>query len=535
MLYRNPYLAVTLLCGVLFFGMLGSSSLWDIDETSNATAAKEMLQSGDYVVPTLDGELRTDKPPFHYWCMTLAYRVFGVGEFGARFFAGVFGVLTVLMVIAAGTRVLGPPAGTLAGLILAVSFLFVVSSRSATTDAFLVFFANSAVLAGFFARNSRLMVILCWAAMGMAVLAKGPVGIVLPAAALGLYYMVRERNVFGWRPLASPWGIILFTAIAVPWYLLAASRTGGDLISGFILKHNVGRFVSTMESHRGPFFYYLLVLLPGLYPWAAFLPQAFKSAWQGRGGGNDRDDFRLLLLIWAGLEIVFFSIARTKLPTYILPAFPALALLLASWVYRSEEEPPASARGLTASWSAAALTGLIWPVLFIVLFKIRMPDLLPWAWLTLPLAAAPVAGLVLHLRKMELARVFVTVGIVTAVGVACVQMFLVPALEPYRMAPAVGRRIAAVSKPGEKAAQWGYFVPSLVFYSGLHLDRLNGAARVEEYFSREGGRFLVTTRGRYEELPTDLKAGFSVRVEGLDAADSNEVVMLLEWNKGQPQ
>ena len=521
------YLTVLALCAILLFTGLGSTSLWDIDETSNARAADEMLLSGDWVVPTLNGELRTDKPPLHYWFMMASYKVFGVREYSARLFAAVFGFLTVLLTIWAGRRAFGAAAGNLSGLCLAVSFLFTVSSRSATTDAFLLFFTNLAVFAGFFAEGSRPMAILSWAAMGFAVLAKGPVGVVLPFGALLLYTLIAGRGVRGLRSLLDLGGILIFLGIAAPWYYLAASRTGGGLIEGFILKHNVGRFLNPMESHRGPFFYYLLILLLGFFPWAAFLPQAVFRAFRMRKGRGGRDGFGLLLLIWSGLVIIFFSVAGTKLPTYILPAFPALAIMMGAYIQSLDKRHGDGFAGRTWSWIVNLLPAVLFPAALVVGFKLRTPDLLPYALTALPLTAAAVFGLFFHLRGRPL-KGFRWAAAAAAVGALGIHLIAAPALEPYRMAPVVGREIARMAGPSDEAAEWGYFRPSLVFYAKRHVERIQSMDGLKALLRRRDGRFLVTTEGKYRTWPGSLKGRLKVLKKGVDAADSNKVILLLE-------
>lgn len=521
------YTTLLALTVILLFTGLGSTSLWDIDETSNAQSAEEMLLSGDWVVPTLNGELRTDKPPLHYWLMMASYKVFGVREFSARLFAAIFGFLTVLLTVWAGRKTFGAAAGNLSGLCLAVSFLFTVSSRAATTDAFLLFFTNLAVFAGFFAERSRAMSILSWAAMGFAVLAKGPVGIVLPFGALFIYTLMSGRGARGLRRLLDLRGILVFLCIAAPWYYLAASRTGGSLMEGFILKHNVGRFLNPMESHRGPLFYYLLILLPGFFPWAAFLPQAVSRTFRlGKGSGR-KDSFGLLLIIWSGLVILFFSVARTKLPTYILPAFPALALMTGAYIQSLDSRHDRGGTGRTWSWIINLIPAALFPAALVVGFTMRAPGLVPYALAALPMTAAAVAGLLFNLRGQPI-KGFRWAAFAAAAGAMGIHLLAAPALEPYRMGPEVGRGIARAAGPSDAAAEWGYFRPSIVFYAHRPVERIRSEDGIEAFLRRPGGRFLVTTEGKYRTLPGGLKDRLKVLEKGVDAVDSNKIILLLE-------
>ena len=171
------------------------------------------------------------------------------------------------------------------------------------------------------------------AAAGLAVLAKGPVGVVLPAAVL-LLYLFTERLL---RRLWTPWlvaGIVTFLAVAVPWYAAVGWRTDGEFLRMFFLGENVGRFLEPKERHGGPVVYHPLVLLVGFAPWSAFLLPTVWFAVRGfRAPGPERAPYRFLGC-WAGGYLLFFSLAATKLPNYLLPAYPPLAVLTADLLDR---------------------------------------------------------------------------------------------------------------------------------------------------------------------------------------------------------
>ncbi len=519
-----------LLFTTLFLAALGSASLWDVDETRNARAAEEMMIRGDLIVPTVNGEIRAHKPPLHYWFMILAYKVFGVGEFSARFFAAFFGVATVLLVTWVGSVVLGPSAGALSGLILGVSFLFTVAARSATTDAFLVFFTNAAILAGYFASRRKIWIVAAWGAMGFAVLAKGPVGVVLPLGVLILFRLPDcrgERGVRAVMELFSPLGIGLFVAIAAPWYALAALRTGGDLVSGFIFKHNVGRFLNPMESHSGPFYYYLPILLAGFYPWAAFLPQAVVHGFRAPKDSDRFAGFLRLQIIWAGVVLLFFSTAGTKLPNYILPSFPALAFLTAAWAEGAGESTKTGFRGRSISWLVSLVPALLFPLLFWWALTVRAPEFTSLAWFAVPMAAA-FLGVFLHFRHVSLSRTFRYVAYASAVGVFCIHALLIPRLEPLRMAPRLGKAIARQAQSGDIVASVGYNKPALYFYGKRPVVRARDEESLRDFLSSPGGRFVVASSAHFDRIPSDLKSRLKVIEQGLDALDTNEVVLVAE-------
>jgi len=577
---------------LLFFGRLGSTRLWDIDETNNARAAVEMMERGDLVVPTVNGELRTDKPPLHYWFMIAAYRAFGVGEFSARFFAAVFAVGTVLLVGAAGAAWYGPLPGLMGGLALATSLLFSFSSRSATTDSFLVFFVAAAVLAGFAARpekgsgpgsaarrSSLLFPVLAWMAAGFAVLAKGPVGLLVPAGTLLLTALLLGEGSLrkgGWlRTLFSPPGIALFLLLVLPWYAAAAARTGGALTGGFLLKHNVGRFLSPMQSHRGPFFYYLPVLLLGFFPYAAVLPQAVAAALRPAAaarppvqgprskvqGGNpfnrilarvrECDPRGVLLVTWAALVVGLFSFSGTKLPTYILSAFPALALLMGALA--ASLGKGARPRGMAWSWGVALALALALPAAAWMGLARVAPGHEPAA-LLLGVGPLLAAGLPLlaHLKRTPAGgsgwankeRSGTEPLVLAAIGAGVSVLLLHQAVAPgwgsnpglggLRTAPRLGRVVAATAAPGERAAAYRWFRPSLVFYAGRRVERPPDEAALREFLAGPGRRFLFLSFEELERLPLDIKGRLMPLFAGPDFPDSPRTVLVAVngWRRG---
>lgn len=325
-----------LLSGILFFFRLGTPGLFDADEPAYAEAAREMQETGDWITPHFNGQPRFDKPALYYWLILLSYRLFGVTEFAVRFWSALAAVLLALTVAWGARRWLGPPADLYAGLAFTLNGLTALLARAAVTDMLLTLFVTLAILAGIEAlsvslRTSKWWAAAGWAAMGLAVLVKGPVGLVIPAMALGgMLLLLRELRTGLVR--LCPWqGAAVFAAITFPWYGLVLAANGWAFVEGFIVKHHLTRYAGVISSHAGPLWFYLPVALIGFFPWSGFLPRALwvSGALARRREARDPAD-RLLVacLCWAAGVFVFFSLAGTKLPSYIFPAFPALALLV---------------------------------------------------------------------------------------------------------------------------------------------------------------------------------------------------------------
>jgi 4-amino-4-deoxy-L-arabinose transferase-like glycosyltransferase len=342
----------------LYFWGLGAPSLWDVDEGRNATCALEMYESGNWIVPTFNGVLRADKPALLYWLQTAAYAVFGVSEFSARLPSALAALVTLLLIYELGRSMFGKATGFWAALIAGSTPMLVGAARFANPDALLHLCTVLTLLIFWHARTSTAW---GWLAMGAAtalgMLAKGPVAVVLPAAIgfLYLFWEGRWRQYYDRRML---WAVLSFVAIAGPWYIQVAVDTKARFWSGFFLRHNVQRFLSPLESHDGSPFYYPLILLGGLAPWSIFLLGAWwygywsarhepgprwRTLWRGAADVNWRghpetapspSSAYRLLLCWIAVYVVFFTVAQTKLPNYVLPAVAPCAILMARMLDR---------------------------------------------------------------------------------------------------------------------------------------------------------------------------------------------------------
>jgi 4-amino-4-deoxy-L-arabinose transferase-like glycosyltransferase len=324
------------LAGLLFFLRLGSVGLFDADEPAYAGAAREMLARGDWITPHFNGQLRFDKPILFYWLIGLSYRLLGISELAVRCWSALAGVALTLLVAWAGRRWFGARAGLTAGLALATNPLTVLLGRAAVTDMLLTLCMTAALVAALEAlgeapgRTGR-WAALGWGAMGLAVLVKGPIGLLIPAVALGGTSVLLREGRPALRRLLPWWGPALFLALTVPWYALVLAANGRAFLEGFVLKHHVGRFTGVVSSHAGPLWYYLPVLLVGFFPWSAFVPRGLWAAARlarRRRASTSAERAVIASAAWVGTVFLFFSLAATKLPSYLFPAFPALALLV---------------------------------------------------------------------------------------------------------------------------------------------------------------------------------------------------------------
>ncbi|MFM8377875.1 MAG: ArnT family glycosyltransferase [Planctomycetia bacterium] len=367
---RHP-LAVVLLATIVALAVgFWPTPFWDEDEPRFAAIARTMLETGDWVVPIYNGTLAVDKPVLMHWCMAACFALFGTTEIAARLPAALATVLTALALLRAGTRWFSPLAGVLAALAYVGCLLVAVESHAATPDAILTALTTWAtvLIAEAFvpgvaadSRGRRVAfgpALAAGALMGLAVLCKGPIGFVGPLAVVlpwvwGIEVQRRlARGTGQSHNLGALVGaaciavldalratrIVTVTlamlAVAGPWYLAVGLRTAGAWPAGFFFIHNVGRFAAPMEKHGGGALYHPLGLLVGFYPWSCFLPLAIVVAgwrlWK-RSLPQATGLAIGLALVWLAVWVGAFSAAATKLPNYIMPAYPAAALLVAAF------------------------------------------------------------------------------------------------------------------------------------------------------------------------------------------------------------
>ncbi|TDH26179.1 glycosyltransferase family 39 protein [Segetibacter sp. 3557_3] len=312
---------------ILFF-KLGSAPIYILDEAKNAQCAREMLQRNDWVVPTFNGELRTDKPVLHYYFMMTAYKLFGVSEFAARFFSALLGCLTVLLTFMFSKKYTGALTGFCAALVLAASTQFLFEFRLSVPDPYLIFFIAAGLFTGYaYLQQGKLLYLLLAAvAFGLATLAKGPVALALPGLCLLVWVILRKNwaYVFSWKMLLA---LLVIAAITAPWYLAVHKATNGAWTQGFFIEHNLNRFSDPQEGHGGLFIVTILFVLIGMLPFTSFLGEVTKA----RKAVFD-DDFIKFAGIVVLAFVVFFSISSTKLPNYPMPCYPFAAIIIGHYL-----------------------------------------------------------------------------------------------------------------------------------------------------------------------------------------------------------
>lgn len=357
--------------GVLYFSLLGISPLANPDEGRYAEIPREMVASGDWVAPRLNGVAYFEKPPLVYWCVAFCHELLGPSERSMRTTPAFFSLAGILMLYVSARRIFGPLAALLGASVLGSALFYFALGRILLLD-MVVSVLISATLFFFIlgvresrARPRRALFYGLYVSAALATLSKGLIGFLLPGAVMFLWLLVFNQ----WRrlrPLYLPTGLLLFLVVAVPWHVLAAQRSPTWAHFYFVHEH-WERFTTSAHARVQPWWFFIPVVLFGFFPWSAFLPGALRVALGGWARRKENADV-WFFAVWAGFILLFFSASQSKLPPYVLPVFPPLAVLIGVGFARTMTVRP-------ALWVKAgfmgflALGGLLAAAVLLVVFR----------------------------------------------------------------------------------------------------------------------------------------------------------------------
>ena len=493
------------LCFILFFLFLGDRPLWDIDEGTHAATSKDMILTGDWVTPRSNGEVFFDKPPLFNWLVALSFLILGFTEFAARLPAAFLGLGCVLFTYFLGRQMFNPLTGLLGGLILATGGEFIGLSIAVVHDMLLTFCITATLYffyRGFIDQTRRkTFILLFYTFAGFGVLAKGPIGLLLPALIIG-FFLLYKQNLGFVKELVRGWGIPLFLLISLPWYILIAMRDQ-EYLGYFFIQQNLNNFFAFQESrHPEPFYYYIPTLLGVFFPWSLFLPVTFVHCFRKKLG--EMGDEKVFLLIWFATIFLFFSVASSKLPTYLLPSFPPLALLVAfTWHDLITNPNRELRRGILFSIVALFVTlscGLFYlqvfpPTRLTVKFGV---DLSLFSYLVIFMMGCTLLSLLFYVKMWYRTSFSSLVGLI-ALGFIFSLVTIVPAVNPYRSTQKLGRELDTILPPGEKLVFYRRLKDSTLFYTNRQAKVLNKEGFLE-YLSSDSRVFGIATRRHLEKL-----------------------------------
>ncbi len=464
------------------------TTLWDRDEPRFTRAVAEMIESGNYLVPTFNGQLWPDKPILTYWLMSLAIRVLGPTELACRFFGCVGSAITCLLTFYIGKQLFGVKEGLWAMVILALSLMMLVVGTAATSDAVTLPFIVTvmAIFVKTLESGTRAYhIILMGIAIGFGMLAKGPIG-VLPIPAMVTVLWLNRKTRHGLvRPLwqlgaALTIGVLVFLAWAIP----VNKATGGEFLRVFIGRHVLARAIKPMEHHGGNFFlylpYYLPVIIVGFFPWTLHLPGAI-SATLGRRLGGPASAGRPLLVGWVVSIFTIMTLAVTKLPHYILFIWPALALAVAGTIVAAQENRLTARdqmwlrRGV---WFFSPLAIAIVLALTIGPYFFPIPGL-RWSGPAAGIVLLVMAAAAIYLQRADRTHLSAQVFLVGMFVLDIPILFgVLPAIEQIKISPPIAQAIKAKTAKETPVATYKYSEPTLNFYIGRQIEPLRGEEAV---------------------------------------------------------
>ena len=514
--WPRDVLLLVLALGTVYGFRLGSYPLANPDEGRNAEIAREMVASGDWVTPRLDGVNYFEKPPLVYWTVAAGLQLFGPSEWAARAAPLIFALGGALFTYAAARLIYGRSTALAAALILGTSLLYCVLARFLILDMAVSVLMSAALFCfilgvrapppapgtSSWAVPRRWWFYGLYASAALATLAKGLMGFLVTGAVMFLWLLLCSQ----WkrlRPFYLPTGALLFLAIAAPWHLLVAAHNP-TWFHRYVVYEHVERLLTPAASRAGPWWYFIPIVLLGLFPWSGFLWAAGRSALRGGWTDRSKNADTWFFAIWAGFIFLFFSASHSKLPPYILPVFPALAVLIGRWLATSLPEGWPRLRGGLRFFGCAAgllavalVTVVLRPAAIRGLTADQAQAFRPTAFI---LAAVLLCGGVLAPALARTGRAFAALATMAATIILFGSVLTFAAARIQRPGTKdLALFVQAHAGPADRVLHYHEFFHDFPFYSRRLVDVVGFKGELEpeeDAAARASGRFLDETAFR---------------------------------------
>jgi len=467
-LKRITFPLLILFAASLLFFKVGSVPLFEPDEGRYANVAQEMLQSGDWVVPRKNGFVHFHKPPLTYWSMAFSQIIFGSNEFGIRLPNVLFGLGILFLVFRFARRWWGESEAVVATCLLLATPLFVFMSRLATTDIGLVFWVTAAIygLSRYRAEQKPITLLAVYGALGLAMITKGPIGLLLFFFAVIPFSIWVKKPFFtrflGWHLL----GLIVFLGIALPWYLWIV-KTNPELLEYFLVHQTADRIASA-KHHSASIFYFFPVFIALFFPWSFFVPAAVKDTLRLAKTDPQRKLF-LWFFVWGSAIFIFFSLVPSKLASYLLPLSLPLALWLSPYIAKRLNED-----GSQDNW----FRGTVWVIGLIFWMSGIGLGIYTKFFIHTRIEALQGLFLIVSLFVMIIGLVLVALiqtkkqrGVILSLLIGLYTLFFIvwaglTNVGTYKNAKPIAEKILEVRQPGEVVLAYRSIPLSLPFYLG---------------------------------------------------------------------
>jgi 4-amino-4-deoxy-L-arabinose transferase-like glycosyltransferase len=516
-----------LLCLSLFFPGLGARDFWAPVEPRYGEIARVMFNKGEWIVPTVNGSLYTDKPILYFWIVLIASKIFGgVSEWTVRLPSAIGGVGFVVATYLMGRDFFGARVGFYGAIILATSTRVIWESRWAHIDMLFCFFFMLSIYFGARAlllKGNPYEILLAYAFMALATLAKGLIGVVLPGL-LFVAFVLTERD---WRLIAAaklPLGITVFLLFAGPWFYLVYQATDGKWLNDFIYIHHVQRYTAG-AGHRHPFYYYFTTLPADFLPWTIFLLptllayRSYRRAWA--------DPVTRFFFLWFLVVFVFFDLSDTKRDLYLLPLLPTLALFVAHYLLdlESNDIPQRAVyRWLTLIFfGALAITGLLLPAAAWFFRKETV-------WLVIPSSCVLALGgyfTVAFIRRRQPISAFAAIASMMTLTIITASVWIFPYMERFKSHRGFSQEIKKLVTPSTPLYVYADTMNDFNYYTEREAIPVVTSGQVEKFTGGlQNGYLLIKQR--------DLKRLPGISMEGIVASESlgSAKWYLLEFKKG---
>lgn len=501
---RRNVLLLVLLLVLVWFANLEARKLIRPDEGRYAEVAREMVVTGDWVTPRQNGFKYFEKPVLQYWTTAAAFEVFGIHHWTARLWPALTGFLGVLLTGLVGARFWGLRAGLMAAAVAGSSLLYVLIAHINTLDMGVAFFLCLGLFSLMLAQRERLessaarnWMWLAWAALGLAVLTKGLIGAALPAASL-ILYTLWSRDWALWKRMRMGSGLLIFFTVAAPWFIVVCIRNP-EFFQFFFIHEHFDRFLTKAHSRTGPPWYFVPILLAGMLPWTLLMFDACVRALPRERAGENGFQPKRFLLTWIIFVMVFFSASSSKLPSYIVPVFPAIALLIGEYLARIRPRAlalhivPALAIGSAGLFFAPQATRLADVEVPLALYEAYVPWLIAAALVAI---ASAVVALVFALKG----RSFAAVMMLAFGALASTQLALTghdslsPAASTYHLV----EKIRPQLRPDAPFYSISIYDQTLPYYIGRNVTLVEYTGELSFGVEQEPGNFMKTY-GEFEK------------------------------------
>lgn len=520
---RTDLLLLALLAAILFFPALGARDLWNPDEARYAEVAREMRVTGEWLVPHLNGEVYTQKPPLLFWLINLSSLLAGgPGGWAARLPSAVAAIATVLLTYRMGRRFFGRRGGWLAAGVLGTSIKVLWQGRFGQIDMLLTALVAAAVwfwVRGYTEERPRLYPLFFLFA-GLATLAKGPVGLLPPLLSIVAYLLaVRERREI--RRLRIGLGLLLWAAVVLAWLVPAGLQGGEDYLGAIVFEQNVVRYADPWH-HLQPPWYYLTILPVDFFPWSVLLPAALVVGWRRLGrtaapgdAGLARKGY-LFALGWAVVTVLFFSVSPGKRTVYILTMYPAAALLVGGVLDRlavawGEGMERPERRWLVWPLGVLAVVGLLLPPAVVLVARRNAhylepmgPGLVPSLVGATACFAAGAAAAWWLARRGRVTAAAGALGSGTTAMALLVAFLVLPRFDAVKSARPLSRVLVDRAEPDEPYAIYPRLDAPFLFYTERFSVPIEDEGELRAFVRRPGRKWLLIERDDLARLGEPL-------------------------------